>query len=483
MFCIKVLFTNRASVMSESTFFCASRSNFTYPFAIIMFSISSSIECFIALFTARAGVEVNSICFTSSCYAEIFFIFNSLVEGVCNFANYERNKLYVFCIKVLFTNGASIMSESTFFFASSSNFIYPIAIFMTFGNNSIFLSFATFCTCKCFNTVFCTACRLGYSASISVSCAKAFITIIASVICVFVCMTLWNGDSSSAELVVTNVTFNYAVITTVGCAGFVNYVFDNCDLSVRKLCNFFLCKGSFATDRALLTISKTCFCTSSSLTGNYFVSVALSRDCFLREGSFATNRALLTISKTCLCASSILAGNCFVSVTESRKHFSSCFSAGLASVSLNACIIASRRNSGYAFIPSVTESIFFNRIANYTRLCIFASCFCNVVYAFSVCCYYVKVALSFRSRPILECVIVSVFISLKSKIYALIPFAVPVESGLIRIHTAENDMSISTGDRAFVNAILVFICHLDPSFAITKEVSGKPSIIRGPCSI
>ena len=80
-------------------------------------------------------------------------------------------------------------------------------------------------------------------------------------------------------------------ITSLGTSG-CSY---NCLVVVTKLCNSFLSYKNFITYRAVLTFSKTCFCTSGSLSCVDYFGVTVCLNCF---AAFCLSTTIST-SKNC----------------------------------------------------------------------------------------------------------------------------------------------------------------------------------------
>ena len=174
-------------------------------------------------------------------------------------------------------------------------------------------------------------------------------------------LTICSTSSSNCIISYYCVVFTAKVYATY----FATVVFISCMTLCR---DYVLSKSGYTTNRALLAVSKTCFCTSSSLTGNYFVSMTLRGNCFclncfaanganlmlasvfgassffiygpaaigmtlcrdyiLSKSGYTANRALLTFSKTIFCTGCSLAGNYFVSMTFRGNCFClNCFAA------------------------------------------------------------------------------------------------------------------------------------------------------------
>ena len=170
-----------------------------------------------------------------------------------------------------------------------------------------------------------------------------------------------NCNSLSGNLCSANCTVNYVIIRTVYSTCSRCVVFNNnCAIGMTKSVNCFLSNKNFATNRAVLTFCKTCFCTSSSLClVSYLGMTESGNDCcgsanlcitystvnyrFIRALSFASRFNILF--DNCIALNVTLCRNLviYVSIAANRTLIGSITVGGTSRISNNSIILVTKR--------------------------------------------------------------------------------------------------------------------------------------------
>ena len=309
--------------------------------------------------------------------------------------------------------------------------------------------------------------------------------------------------------------------------------------SVTESVYYFLCYKNCITNGAVLTLCKTCFCASRSncLVNFFFVTKSRNYNSFtvstyLRFGTSCLGTEIIVRTFNVNGNFSTLEGNC--NFTTICRHGISFISAGISSTPV---VVTSNLKHVITFLNVLIYLSIYAVSIGHIVCCVAciplstkmsaATCNCEGSLCItscakvagvesmsksgnygiltikthlrgSTCCSRTEIGMSAGGtectpgsaalipRACLNGIMVSTT-GRNNKVSCLVPFVVPVVSRSTGVHSTEDYVGVSCGNFNLIYAVFVGVCHANPLFAVSEEISSETSVrllpVRVGCEI